>query len=67
MKKAEVTVELDPVSLERIQTLAKEKGILIAEETEYLLKNGIAIVDRHLTKEDLAKPGEEGEIYDEPR
>ena len=45
MKKTEVTLELDPCSLDRIQALAKEKGKTINDEAAYLLQRGVDIVD----------------------
>jgi len=51
MIKAEVTLELDASSLERIKVLANRKGKTIQEMAVSLLEKGIDIVDLKLRTE----------------
>ena len=73
MLKAEVTLELDASSLERIQALANEKGETVQEMAVSLLEKGIDIVDpknpltdSHEFQEDPEKTGK-GEVFYEQK
>ena len=79
MIKAEVTLELDTSSLERIQTLANEKGKTVQEMAVSLLEKGIDMADMklrtegsppavsHELKEDPEKTGKGEVLYEEKK
>ena len=55
MIKAEVTLELDTSSLERILILANEKGKTVQEMAVSLLEKGIDMADSHEIHKDQEK------------
>ena len=65
MIKAEVTLELDASSLERIKVLANRKGKTIQEMAVSLLEKGIDIVDPKL-KTEGSQLADSHEIKEDP-
>ena len=51
MNEAEVVLELDSISLERIKTFAKKEGKTLEAAAACLLKKGIDFEDKHKTDE----------------
>ena len=73
MKETEVTLELDPGSLKRIEALTKDIGNECQEEAAYLLEKGVSIAESNELKtrfnlQNLTEGDENEEVlYKEPR